>query len=176
VPCVLWLLNACVLWQFAPANPLLREWCRWRGWGSLAGSAALIGPAEVLKRPYYSASALLTNAVTAVTSGGRVTSSSREKDSQHEDESFEGHGRRRSGGLGRWCDVDRTIGLGGQRLLQFAPAQGRTRVQLRFQLRPGYSGASGLHGWETGCGTQPVEPGSNTGRRIPTLRPGNSIE
>jgi len=34
---------------------------------------------------------------------------------QHEDESDEsidGHGRRGNGSLGRWCYVDRTIGLG----------------------------------------------------------------
>ncbi|MGB9305279.1 MAG: hypothetical protein WCB92_16815, partial [Mycobacterium sp.] len=33
---------------------------------------------------------------------------SREKESQHEDESI----RRCNGSLGRWCYVDRTIGLG----------------------------------------------------------------
>jgi hypothetical protein len=56
-------------------------------------------------KPYYSASA---------TSGGGVPSSSREKESQHEDESIDSHGRWCSGslGLGRWCYVDRTIGLG----------------------------------------------------------------
>jgi hypothetical protein len=53
--------------------------------------------------PYYSASA---------TSGGGVPWSSREKESQHEDESIDGHGRWCSGSLGRWCYVDRTIGLG----------------------------------------------------------------
>jgi hypothetical protein len=35
-----------------------------------------------------------------------------EKGSRHEDESIDGHGRRCSGSLGRWCHVDRTIGLG----------------------------------------------------------------
>lgn len=54
-------------------------------------------------RPYYSASA---------TSGGGVPWSSREKESQHEDENIDGNGRWRSGSLGRWCYVDRTIGLG----------------------------------------------------------------
>lgn len=54
-------------------------------------------------KPYYSASA---------TSGGGVPSSSREKESQHEDESIDGHGRWCSGSLDRWCYVDRTIGLG----------------------------------------------------------------
>jgi hypothetical protein len=54
-------------------------------------------------KPYYSASA---------TSGGGVPSSSREMESQHEDESIDGHGRWCSGSLGRWCYVDRTIGLG----------------------------------------------------------------
>jgi len=53
-----------------------------------------------------------TNAGTAVTSGGRVPSSSSEKESQHEDESIDGHARRCGGSLGRWCYVDRTIGLG----------------------------------------------------------------
>jgi hypothetical protein len=43
----------------------------------------------------------------ARTSDGRVLSSSREKESQHEDESIAGH---RS--PGRSCDVDRTPGLG----------------------------------------------------------------
>jgi len=61
-----------------------------------------------------------TNAVTAIPSSGRVPSSSREKESQHEDESIYGHGRRCSGSLGRWCYVDRTIGLGWHRLLQWA--------------------------------------------------------
>jgi hypothetical protein len=37
---------------------------------------------------------------------------SKEKESQHEDENIEGHGRWRSGSLGRWRYVDRTIGLG----------------------------------------------------------------
>jgi hypothetical protein len=54
-------------------------------------------------KPYYSASA---------TSGGGVPWSSREKESQHEDESIDGHGRWCSGSLGRWCYVDRTIGVG----------------------------------------------------------------
>jgi hypothetical protein len=38
--------------------------------------------------------------------------SSKEKESQHEDENIEGHSRWRSGSLGRWRYVDRTIGLG----------------------------------------------------------------
>jgi hypothetical protein len=33
--------------------------------------------------------------------------------------------------------VDRTIGLGYHPLLRCAPAQGRSRVQLRLRLRPG---------------------------------------
>jgi Ca2+-dependent lipid-binding protein len=66
------------------------------------------------------ASVVLQNAVTAVTSSGRVPSSSREKESQHEDESIDGHGRRCIGSLGRWCYVDRTIGLGWHPLLRFA--------------------------------------------------------
>ena len=57
----------------------------------------------LLEKPYYSASA---------TSGGGVPASSREKESQREDESIDGHGRWCSGSLGRWCYVDRTIGLG----------------------------------------------------------------
>jgi hypothetical protein len=55
------------------------------------------------RRPYYSANA---------TSGGGMPASSSEKESQHEDESIDGHGRWCSGSLGRWCYVDRTIGLG----------------------------------------------------------------
>jgi hypothetical protein len=54
-------------------------------------------------KPYYSASA---------TSGGGVPSSSKEMESQREDESIDGHGQWCSGSLGRWCYVDRTIGLG----------------------------------------------------------------
>jgi hypothetical protein len=59
-----------------------------------------------------SGSRTATNAVTAVTSGGGVPPSSREKESQHDDERIDGHGRRCGGSLGRWCYVDRTIGLG----------------------------------------------------------------
>ena len=59
------------------------------------------------------------------------------KGSQREDESIDGHGRCCSGSLGRWCYVDRTIGLGYHPLLRCAPAQGRSRVQLRLRLRPG---------------------------------------
>ena len=50
--------------------------------------------------------------VSVQTCGGRVPSPSRDKESQHEAESIDGHGRRCSGSLGRWCYVDRTIGLG----------------------------------------------------------------
>jgi hypothetical protein len=49
-----------------------------------------------------------------------VPSSSREKESQHEDESIDGHGRCCSGSLGRGCYVDRTIGFSGYSLLRFA--------------------------------------------------------
>ncbi len=54
-------------------------------------------------KPYYSASA---------TGGVGVPSSSREKESLHEDESIDSHGRWCSGSLDRWCYVDRTIGVG----------------------------------------------------------------
>jgi hypothetical protein len=50
--------------------------------------------------------------VSVRTCGRRVPWSSREKESQHEAESIDGHGRRFSGSLGRWCYVDRTFGLG----------------------------------------------------------------
>jgi hypothetical protein len=53
-----------------------------------------------------------TNAVTAVNSGGRVPSSSGERESQDEDESLDGDGWRCSDSLGRWCYVDGTIGFG----------------------------------------------------------------
>jgi hypothetical protein len=40
-----------------------------------------------------------------------VPSYSKEMESQDEDESMDGHGRRCCGSLGRRCYVDRTIGL-----------------------------------------------------------------
>jgi hypothetical protein len=70
---------------------------------------ASLRPGEVLE--VLKGQRTATNAVTAVTSGGRVPSASSEKEFQHEDESIYGH-RRRSGNPVRCCHVDRTIGLG----------------------------------------------------------------
>jgi hypothetical protein len=82
--------------EVVPAYP---EWEKGAG---LASRCHMTSATFSLK-PYYSASA---------TNGGGVPASSREKESQHEDESIDGHGQWRSGSLGRWCYVDRTIGLG----------------------------------------------------------------
>jgi hypothetical protein len=95
--------------------PMSMPVCRRRSWwttwrGALVGTSAIDGlyawsvAHDVCDlKPYYSASA---------TSGGGVPASSREKESQREDESIDGHGRWCSGSLDRWCYVDRTIGLG----------------------------------------------------------------